>query len=1333
MPRILGALILAIVPAWTALAAGSSPEKLTPVGKGLAFVATTPEDGTELWFTDGTRAGTVRLTNAPGSASTTNLALGAAGETIYFTNSARELWRSDGTVAGTIRLLPTDCSSPFVMGPVNGRTLIRCDRWLTTDGTTAGTREVQIDALVNTSNPPWILFDGAIWFGAKGAIYRTDGTAEGTALAIAKPGGAFFLFDGALYFHAHASLWRVDGNGTLTEILALDYSPHEVHVAVGRTAFYVAFLDSARVIEPTVWKSDGTAAGTQPVGNFSWIEGNTSRAVVTANGNLVFRYLSELWRSTGSPDGPETFAAHISPEGLVPLNGFAVASGRNHPLGDGVVYSRELWISDGTTEGTRLVRDIFPGGNSAGNTASSAPALLTPAGGIVYFTADDGRTGRELWRTDGTTRGTWLVANLAREGAIEGRVRDAANGEPLAGVIVQTWTGGSLVSETPTDSAGRFWSEGLGAETYILRTVNAAGYIDDADDTPGFPLTATQIATGVEIALSKGPRISGRVVDAATGAAIDNAAISIFNASNRLVTAAVSDASGAYVSDAGLPSGTYRVEVTHPNFNKTERTGVTPLSGVDLSLTRAGDVRGRVVDAINGRPVPSMIITVLNAQRQPVAYGVTAADGTYRVALPDGTYVVSVNRVEFPARYAVRESSSFTIASGQSRTVDLSLERAISFMDGRVLDAATGAPIRNAYVTAKHTSQQQSRSEYSDVEGRFSLQILAHGAYEVGAYHPYFESAVLGTPVTVSAGQSVGGLEIRMSRKPSIIGRVVDAQGQPVPGADISICAGTNCNSVSQTGGTGAFAARTSISAAGTYDVLVSAPGFFTRRVSAVNLPAGTEVDLGAMMLSRPFRVTGRVFDAQTGKPIAGARIVSRQNFVQATGVDGTFDFLDTGSGAFTVTVLAEGFATQRYPGVDCYNCRDDHGTAFTPVIDTVRSGIDFPLHRTTYITGRIIDAETGETVDATVGPLDESFRGAGTITRPGANGVYKTDSILGHGKFYVIADARPAYLLQYWPKASCEVEPGVNPCRFAPGVAPKTVESRGFPIEGIDFELQPRMVDATFEVLDAVTRAPVTGATVELFTQSGIPLYRSAVSDTQGKVRMRVSARVFWARVSAPGYVATVDNAACGNGCVVRPQLGTVDLLLTTTATLLLHRMAIHEIRPGAGAAIGGRQITIRGEGFQFGATVRFGDVAAQVASTSPTEIVVITPAGAAGSTAAVTVRNPDGREAKAEGDRGFRYLADAPCVPLEVDVQQVLGRSQWSFNVQVKSGGPTFNAFFISSPGRPAIALTIANSSTLLKLQDVERYANVRVTSACDEREFVFRLDKKKMRSVR
>ncbi|NJO05089.1 MAG: hypothetical protein HC876_05935 [Chloroflexaceae bacterium] len=66
----------------------------------------------------------------------------------------------------------------------------------------------------------------------------------------------------------------------------------------------------------------------------------------------------------------------------------------------------ELWKTDGTAEGTVLVRDILPGPQSSG------VWYLTAVADTLYFVADDGRRGRELWRSDGTETGTVLVADI---------------------------------------------------------------------------------------------------------------------------------------------------------------------------------------------------------------------------------------------------------------------------------------------------------------------------------------------------------------------------------------------------------------------------------------------------------------------------------------------------------------------------------------------------------------------------------------------------------------------------------------------------------------------------------------------------------------------------------------------------------------------------------------------------------------------------------------------------------------------------------------------------------------------------------------------------------
>ncbi|MGH7201479.1 MAG: ELWxxDGT repeat protein, partial [Planctomycetaceae bacterium] len=67
---------------------------------------------------------------------------------------------------------------------------------------------------------------------------------------------------------------------------------------------------------------------------------------------------------------------------------------------------RELWKTDGTAAGTVLVKDINPG------SFSSNPSQLTNVNGTLCFTAFDGANGRELWMSDGTAAGTVLVTDI---------------------------------------------------------------------------------------------------------------------------------------------------------------------------------------------------------------------------------------------------------------------------------------------------------------------------------------------------------------------------------------------------------------------------------------------------------------------------------------------------------------------------------------------------------------------------------------------------------------------------------------------------------------------------------------------------------------------------------------------------------------------------------------------------------------------------------------------------------------------------------------------------------------------------------------------------------
>ncbi len=118
----------------------------------------------------------------------------------------------------------------------------------------------------------------------------------------------------------------------------------------------------------------------------------------------------ELWRSDGTRRGTKLVrdiypGASSDPYQLTDL------AGRSSSATDGrAAHGRELWRSDGTAAGTALVRDIYPTRPFAGN--SSRPSELTNLGGTLFFSAHDGTHGGELWRSDGTAVGTTLVRDI---------------------------------------------------------------------------------------------------------------------------------------------------------------------------------------------------------------------------------------------------------------------------------------------------------------------------------------------------------------------------------------------------------------------------------------------------------------------------------------------------------------------------------------------------------------------------------------------------------------------------------------------------------------------------------------------------------------------------------------------------------------------------------------------------------------------------------------------------------------------------------------------------------------------------------------------------------
>jgi ELWxxDGT repeat protein len=420
----------------------SFPFLPTPLGSRVLFVALTGEeaqDGQEIWRTDGTAAGTVRITSFGPSHpfeddSSTAVVSGAVLFSGADTTFGTELWRTDGTRQGT-------------------RLVADIER-----GNNAGSFPHGFMTAGET------LYFFALEGGPAWSLWKSDGTEAGTsrvggtfpegrprvhaAAAPAVAGGPFFF---VASFLEGLSLYRSDGTGDGTFRLDLDgarpsFNPLKLQAAGGKV-FFVAEDD---LHGRELWVSDGTPAGTRLVKDLTPGElGSDPRDLAAFGGRLFFSAYSpdgttrHLWVSDGTPAGtvvvndavryPTDLAAH---RGL--LYFFAQAED----------FGEELWRTDGTAAGTVRVVDPAPGPQQVGGFD------LLSNGSVLFFWNGVRETEPGLWVSDGTAAGTRRISTV---------LLSASAPEPVV-------LDGVLYFSGSSDYPDSLWrSDGTEAGTYLLR------------------------------------------------------------------------------------------------------------------------------------------------------------------------------------------------------------------------------------------------------------------------------------------------------------------------------------------------------------------------------------------------------------------------------------------------------------------------------------------------------------------------------------------------------------------------------------------------------------------------------------------------------------------------------------------------------------------------------------------------------------------------------------------------------------------------------------------------------------------------------------------------
>ncbi len=402
---------------------GSYPDNFGRLGNIMLFRARTHTSGFELWKTDGTDAGTTLVKDlVPGRNSGLLWPSGTPRSVFVEVNGVVlfpgtdgvhgwELWRSDGTAAGTFMLkdiLPGGNGgliNPFAR---DSYTLL----WV---------NEVSGGLMY------FLADDGEHGF----EMWRTDGTAAGTfLLQDIQPGrnsafgfGDYFSLDGAtlgsnFYFRAAndstgGELWRSDGTSAGTSMVR-DILPGPGSSGpsfLTELNGQLLFVAAGRPSDYELWKSDGTSPGTVLVKEITpgfsgyWIQS------LTRAGNLVYFQMAQyLYRTDGTAAG--TILVHTFYSGGLRM--FGDLGGRLLFLGDDATHGTEPWISDGTSGGTLMLKDIAPAG------VSGFFQEIAQIDGVEYFLADDGVHGTEVWRTDGTPAGTRFVADLTPGAASTG-------------------------------------------------------------------------------------------------------------------------------------------------------------------------------------------------------------------------------------------------------------------------------------------------------------------------------------------------------------------------------------------------------------------------------------------------------------------------------------------------------------------------------------------------------------------------------------------------------------------------------------------------------------------------------------------------------------------------------------------------------------------------------------------------------------------------------------------------------------------------------------------------------------------------------------------------
>jgi len=517
---------------------------------------------------------------------------------------------------------------------------------------------------------------------------------------------------------------------------------------------------------------------------------------------------------------------------------------------------------------------------------------------------------------------------------VKGRVVDE-NNKPVPQATVRVGSGGGLVesdvvffAETKSGADGGF-TLATAPEGFRFLEVRAAGYV---------PASRALLGGSGDslVTLRAGGTVRVTVLDASGNPA--SGAIVVCEQ-----TAGRADATGL-IRLTGVPAGARAVEAIWKNQFVACQSGVKVRTGAEtgasLRLSRAASIEGTVIDGTTRKPVGGARIAILEPglrlNAAPARRAVRSdSRGRFQAGgLESGRYTVEAARSGYVPS-AIQNVAAAATAAG---SVSIALEPAAS-ISGRVLDEKK-QPVRGVSVRVARDPSLRGllrrgggaailpadRGAVTGPDGQFQLQGLSVGhGLSLEATKAGFAPA-RSTGIALKAGERLQNVDFILKAGLGARGRVVDAKGQAVAGAEIRalrrtgrgggrflVVGGRQGPADAVSAADGAF----SVSGLeeGDYEVLVSRQGFGPKTAS-LSVKGPGQSTWAPIVLSEGAAVSGFVRDSQ-GAPIGGATVFligeSAGPQTASTGGDGVFRLGDLVPGkAVMIAVNAEGYAPAR-------------------------------------------------------------------------------------------------------------------------------------------------------------------------------------------------------------------------------------------------------------------------------------------------------------------------------------------------------------------------------------------------------------------------------------